>query len=306
MKTSDLTLTIFIIFIFVVLNLFNVLGTSLKNVQKNWPKYRCNPVVIPFSGFFGHDAVQNFTYCIQNIQSSSMSDLLEPTNYNLSSLSNQMGSSNDSSNSSRGFMGQFRGFITNIVGGIMSTFLNLLIELQKVVIDIKDLFAKLVGIMATLLYQLTGTVLTLNSTWAGPPGQIVRALCFHPDTLVKTYNNSIIKMKDLKSGDKLKNGKIIQVTMNIHNLDENGKYIESLYTMPAGEDDQPILVSGSHLVFDSKKQNFISVKDSAKSTPSNINSEKLACLITTDHLIPLGKYIFHDWEDNNGSPSKNI
>ena len=29
-------------------------------------------------------------------------------------------------------------------------------------------------------------------------------------------------------------------------------------------------------------------------------------LITSDHSIPIGEWIFHDWEDNNGSPSKNL
>ena len=306
MKTSDLLLTIFIMFIFVVLNLFNVLGTSLNHVQKNWPKYRCNPSVIPFAGFFGHDPSENFSYCIQNMQTSRMGDLLSSSSFQISNLSDQMGSSNDTSNSSRGFLSNLRGDFSNIVGGIMSTFLNLLIEVQKLVIDIKDLFAKLSGIMATQLFLLSGSLLTIESTWAGPPGQIVRALCFHPDTLVKTLNNKIVKMKDIQSGDRLKNGKIVHVTMNIHNLDKNGKFIEDLYEIEGGENDQKIIVSGTHLIFDSKQQNFIFVKDSPKSKLSNTNSEKLACLITEDHLIPLGKYIFHDWEDNNGSPSKSI
>ena len=34
--------------------------------------------------------------------------------------------------------------------------------------------------------------------------------------------------------------------------------------------------------------------------------ETLCCLITSDHTIPIGKHIFHDWEDNNGSPAKNL
>ena len=33
---------------------------------------------------------------------------------------------------------------------------------------------------------------------------------------------------------------------------------------------------------------------------------ELACLITEQHTIPIGDYLFHDWEDNNGSASKDI
>ena len=50
--------------------------------------------------------------------------------------------------------------------------------------------------------------------------------------------------------------------------------------------------------------NYIHVKDHPKSVKSSTNSQMFICLITSDHTIPLGNYIFHDWEDNNGSPSK--
>jgi len=33
---------------------------------------------------------------------------------------------------------------------------------------------------------------------------------------------------------------------------------------------------------------------------------ELVCLITSNHTIPIGTNIFHDWEDNQGSPSKSI
>ena len=37
---------------------------------------------------------------------------------------------------------------------------------------------------------------------------------------------------------------IVVAIMNIHNLDENGKHIEDLYSIPDGENNKPILVSG--------------------------------------------------------------
>jgi hypothetical protein len=35
-------------------------------------------------------------------------------------------------------------------------------------------------------------------------------------------------------------------------------------------------------------------------------SDYFSCLITTDHVVTIGNKIFHDWEDNNGSRSKDI
>ena len=69
MKSSDITLSVFIFLVFIAMYFYNILAVGIKNVQDNWPEYRCNPMVMPFAGTFGHDAGQNFTYCIQTMQS---------------------------------------------------------------------------------------------------------------------------------------------------------------------------------------------------------------------------------------------
>ena len=74
--------------------------------------------------------------------------------------------------------------------------------------------------------------------------------------------------------------------------------IEKLYLIPNGENNSSILVTGSHLIFDKSKMKFIFVKDLSESKESDIKTDTLVCLITSDHTIPLGNYIFHDWEDN--------
>ena len=39
----------------------------MKDIKDNWPEYRCNPTM-PFASQFGVDPSENFTYCIQNMQ----------------------------------------------------------------------------------------------------------------------------------------------------------------------------------------------------------------------------------------------
>ena len=69
MRSSDISLTITILLIFAGMYLYNILAVGIKNIQGNWPEYRCNPSVMPFAGMFGHEVGSNFTYCIQNMQS---------------------------------------------------------------------------------------------------------------------------------------------------------------------------------------------------------------------------------------------
>jgi len=41
-------------------------------------------------------------------------------------------------------------------------------------IKMKDMVSKVIGIMASMMFILEGTVMTMESGWKGPPGQMVR------------------------------------------------------------------------------------------------------------------------------------
>ena len=316
MNASDLSLTIFILFIFIALFAYNILSVGIKKIEDDWPTYRCNPAVMPFAGIFGQDAAQNFTYCIQTMQSNYMDYLIQPFNYNLNLVGNLGATLTKSINSARAFISNLRGFITNIIQNVFGVFLNILIEFQRITISIKDMASKLVGVLATLMYTLDGSVLTMQSVWNGAPGQMVRALhCFHPDTTVILEDGSRYKMKNIPLGSTLKNGARVHSVMRLTNLNDNGSHMEDMYEMP-GENNTIIYVSGSHLVYDIETSKYMPVKQFADLCNirgnqkicklSNINCDELSCLITSNHTIPIGDFFFHDWEDNNGSPSKTL
>lgn len=132
--------------------------------------------------------------------------------------------------------------------------------------------------------------------------------CFDPNTNVMLKNGNIVKMKNIELGSILKNGSVVESVMRISNLDNNN-IIHKMYKIEHGENNEPIYVTGSHLVYDSIIKNFVKVENYRGVNPA-LKTEKecpeLACLITSDHIIPIGSEIFHDWEDNNGSISKTI
>jgi uncharacterized protein YaaR (DUF327 family) len=311
MKTSDLSITIFIILIFIILYVFNILAVGINKIKEDWPVYRCNPAVMPFASIFGQDTVSNFTYCIQTMQGNYMSYLMQPLQYNLNVISDIGKNLTNSLNNVRAFFNNIRNFITDIVKSIFAVFLNILIEFQRLTMNIKDLFNKLIGIMVTLMYTLNGSVMTMNSAWDGPPGQLTRALCFHPETKLRLKDNTLVCMKDVPLNAVLMNGTIVNAVMHISNLDENGMPIEALYKLKGGETDEEknnyaedILVSGSHLVYVPSTKIFDHVENLLEAEKTDILCERFTCLITSNHTIPIGKWIFHDWEDNNGSKSK--
>lgn len=176
MNASDITLLTIIILIFVALYAINIFAIGIANIKRNWPKYRCNPSVMPFAGVFGHDSMENFVYCMQTIQSNYMGYLTQPLEYNMSVLGNLGKMLNDAINNIRAFFNYLRNMITDIIQNVFGVFLNILIEFQKVTIGLKDMFGKFIGILGTLMYILSGSMDTMNSAWRGPAGQLVRTV----------------------------------------------------------------------------------------------------------------------------------
>lgn len=310
MKGTDILLTFFIILIFIILFSANILSVGIEKIKKEWPKYRCNPVVMPIANVFGEDTMKNFAFCVQNLQSTFMQDLLQPVHYAEKLMSNITKEFTDAINSIRAFFNKIRNMVMSIIKDIMGVFLNLLIGFQHMIISIRDLFQKTIGTLTVFLYLMEGSIMAMKSGWEGPPGQMVRFMCFHPDTLVQLQDGTIKPISVIDPGDILKNSQTVHGTMKLHNLDNNGDYIEKLYEFKGEKDNNdnytPILVSGSHLIYDKMIKNFINVKNHNDAKLSTIDTKTLICLITSDHTIPLGNYIFHDWEDNQGSPSKNV
>jgi hypothetical protein len=265
---------------------------QVSEIKANWPLYRCNPIYMPLAD----DMESNFTYCIQTMQTSMMGNFLQPLTFLTSSIGSTLGDFSNEINSIRGMFSQTRGFMSNIVQSIMGVFLNLVLEFQKISIAIRDLIGKLIGVLVTIMYIMDGSILTMNSTWNGPPGQLVRALgkCFYPETRIKLMNGNIKPIQDLELGDVLENGSIVDAVMKIDNKREP----EDIYRIPGNGIDDDIYVTGSHLVFDKNLNTWITVDKYIKSEKSKIKIDWLTCLITSDHRIKIGDELFWDWEDH--------
>jgi hypothetical protein len=265
--------------------------TSIQDIKDNWVQYRCNPMYMPLSD----NIEQDFTYCVQTMQSNYMGYLLQPLTFITSSLTDMAGSFTEQINDVRNMFNQTRNFITDITVSIYGIFLNIIIEFQKIIIGIKDLVGKMIGILTTLLYVLDGSSKTVESAWNGPSGQLVRSLgnCFHPNTKLKLENGKIVKMRNIHLGDILENGSKVVALMKIANSQD-----EYLYKLPnRGIDSQDILVSASHLIFDATSNKYIEIKDYPLSVKTNIKLEWFSCLITDTHKIKIGLEEFWDWED---------
>lgn len=280
----NLAFTVYIIGVFYL--------NSIQEIKDNWAQYRCNPLYMPLSD----DVEKDFIYCIQNTQTNFMGYILQPITYITSSLTGILSNFMNEINMVRAMFNKIRGFVSSIIQSVFGVFLNLVIEFQKIIIGIKDLMGKTIGIMVTLMYVIDGSLKTMNSAWNGPPGQMVRTLgkCFHPNTKLKLMDGTVVAMKNINLGDVLENGSIVECTMKIDNKKEK----IPLYVINGKNDcDEDIFVTGSHLVYNEAEKQFIKVENYSKAKKCTVETDWFACLITNDHKIQIGHEIFWDWED---------
>ena len=269
---------------------------SVLDIKENWPLYRCNP---PY-WIFSENISEDFTYCVQNTQMNMMGYLLEPLNYMVSSLTSVGTGINESVNNSRGMISSIRNFMSEIIENVFGVFLNMIVEFQKIIISIKDMVGKMIGIVVTIMYVLDGSIKTMNSAWSGPPGQLVKSIgsCFDPKTQITLANGKQYNMENVPLGAELQDeGKIFAV-LKIDNLKK-----EPLYKIKGKNQD--IYVTGEHFVFDKTNKKWIKVKYYEKSQiQENMIPEYFSCLITTNRHIKIDDELFWDWEDDELTNNK--
>lgn len=171
----------------------------------------------------------------------------------------------------------------SMVVGIENTY-KFIIKVVVIIIGI------LVGLMILLFLVLIPVLPVIFTAIAaltaiGVGGLDAGAFCFTPITSVELITGESCQMKDLKLGDTLKNGAIIEGILRV-----SGENVP-LYQLGT------TIVSGDHLVLYAPLKKWILVKDHPEATPQIKHEPLLICLNTSSHTIPIGEHVFRDWEE---------
>lgn len=293
MKIYDILMVLLILIVFGVLIGHKTFTVQVNNISEDWPQQRCNPLFMPFADNPG----QNFAFCIQKAQSEFMDDLMLPMTNSLNVFGKTMNNTLGSLNNVREFFNYLRNMIINTVGAIYGVFLNIIIEYQKSTIAVKDMVGKMMGVMVSLIYMVDGSVKTAESTWNGPPGKLIRGLCFDKHTLLRLDNGCLETIGNIKLGAKLKDGSEIVGKLILNNKNTNGTFRERFFKFQnQGEDNSTIYVTPLHLIM-MPDGSWNYVKNHPNAEACEHNTDILHCLVTDTNRIPIGNFIFHDWED---------
>lgn len=264
LKTIMNTLKIlFLILLIISFTYFIYLHLFLSNdIKKNWDKYKCNPYVIPLASLYEKNVEYTYRKCTKTLMVKIIDTLYYPIHISITIISKILNIKNINMND------------------IMNQSKSILLNMNSQIFDKKE----------DIIERLKNK-----------DNVVVDGLCFSPQTHIKLKNGRITQMKNIKLGDELKNGSIVYGTMSLYNLKKDGSYISNMYCIPNGCDDETdIIVSESHLL--KEKNEFVYVKNHKHSILLPYNMSELCCLITDDHNITIGDYVFSDWEDNGNIP----
>ena len=301
MKFSDITKTVLIILIFGLLYFASIFVSGMQQIKDDWPKYRCVPTYMPLAGYFGFNTMENFTFCVGNIQKDMMGFFLEPIQYILGTVTEQISYILERIQFIREFIDKFKDMIGDVTKDVYGMLVNVLIQFQLLITKTKDTMMKLIGIIVTFVYLIQGAEKTGKSIYKGPIGQTLRAICFSGETKVSLKNGLTKNMKDIHLGDILANGTEVYGTLRLKGGSDNPYYKIWSETLQ-----DYIYVTGDHKICNSIKDtpdkfnsldNYVEVKDYKLSEKTDYWDETLYCLITDNHQIPIGEYTFWDWED---------
>ena len=170
--------------IIVLMLMFPLMDTYLNtmtDIQSNWTKNRCNPILMPFASYLAPEGntittSDNFSYCVQSLMATFAPTILQPFSYLQSMTVDMMESIQTSQAASTEQTYWIKTSVANVISNIYGVFLNVIIEFQIIIIKLLDVQGKLTGMITVILYIMTTVQYTFESMWAGVPGKMIKVL----------------------------------------------------------------------------------------------------------------------------------
>lgn len=259
--------------------------SQVSYLKKNWVQYRCNPMYMPFAGLVGDSVVSNFTKCTMKGFQDYAGYMMDPIMGEFAVVNETVTEIGGAMNSMRSMMSGVRGGFLGILGTVFGKIQNLVSQFQYIIIRMRTLLSRIVGVMLSFIYVFYTGMETGTSVMNGPIGQTVSFLCFDPETFIVLKSNIGIPMKNVKVGDVLYRGETVRAVYTV-----SGKDVKLFFL-------NGVVVSGHHKV--RIPSGNIPVSKHPLAIPMDKTLDTLVCLDTDTHQIHLRGIEFLDFSEKN-------
>jgi hypothetical protein len=283
----------FIVFLLLILFILYITFTGIFNIKKikeDWPNQRCQPMIMPFAGFFGYDAKENFDFCMGKIFSTHSSNYFGSISTIFSSFSSIIQSIFNSINSIRNIIATLGGGINVIFQEFTERISNFFFKLRLSGIYLKTLFMRMYAVLFSIMYMGLSGITGMTSFTNTYLFSFLDTFCFPGDTMIHTItsNGSIQQkpIKDIQIGDILHPG----------NITVTGTFKFFAKGQPMVQLGDVIVSTNHYLIYQGKPIKAIQHPHAIPIGPWT-SDDYLYCLNTNTHTIPVSYFTFLDYDE---------
>jgi len=176
---------------------------NFNEIAKNFPKYRCNPLMMPFAGSFGYDAKANFDFCLTNIFNGKAAQIFAPIYTLLGSFTDIVKTITNVALGLRQLFANFLLGVNNFIRSVRDKIQALLTNVRMSFLKINNLMGKVYGTMISVIYMGTSAMTAGMSVGDNSLVKFLFEFCFAPETLIRLRNGTYTQIQHLQIGDVL-------------------------------------------------------------------------------------------------------
>ena len=271
------------------IGLFTVIEnlSDFSHIKENWAQYRCKPQMMPFAGLFGYNVNENFEFCIQQIIQDSTKGVTTPFATGMFGFTNVLSTLMDSANSFRVMLATLVGGIIKIISEFKARMTALMGRIKITAGRMKAMMYRIYGTMFAVIYMGISAQTGIANFGDSFIFKFIDTFCFKPEQPIVLESDEIIPISSVKVNDILQGGHRVET---IYKFAADGQTMVKLGNVE---------VSSNHFV--RLNNSWIMAKDHPDANPieswSGGVERPLICLTTHNHILPVGDYIFADYDE---------
>jgi hypothetical protein len=267
---------------------------SMIDIQMNWSQYRCQPQMMPLAGLFGYSVNENFEFCLQQIIQESTKGITGPFASGMFGFTNILTNLMNSANSFRTMLATLVGGVIKIINEFKARMTAMMGRVKLTASRMKTLMYRVYGTMFAVIYMGISAQTGISNFGDTFIFKFIDTFCFPPDQIIKLQNGESYPISEIQVNDILEGGHKVET---IYKFQADGQEMVQL-TPATGE---PIQVSSNHFLKHNGK--WIMAKDHPEAVSmggwTGGKERPLFCLTTHDHLLPVGPYMFADYDETD-------
>jgi hypothetical protein len=278
-----------------VIGYFLAEGFSLAGEAADWNEIRCQPHIIPIASLYGYDTQENFNYCMTSNFNSQVGGHLGPIYTMFGGFSSVLLTLVESAKSLKLGFSTMYGGITTILKEFQERIKMFFIQIRIGTQRMKMLMARIYSTFYSIIFMSMSGLTAVRNFTGTTLFTVIDTFCFSPDTRVAINGRGMIRIADVRVGDVFEDGPAVKATFQF--LADG----QTMVSLPLADSTQSIIVSTNHYL--AHGGSWIRAGDHPAATPAGAweggRMRPIICLNTTNHTIPVGEYLFRDYDETD-------